>query len=94
MALKLELQRAFRINKKFLRDFQLYTFLDYGSVWNRIKTSTREKREWRYSAGFGTRFNLTDRISGFVELAKPMADRVASEGNRDPRIFFGLSARY
>ncbi len=94
LALKLELQRAFRINKKFLRDFQLYTFFDYGSVWNRIKTSTREKRQGRYSAGFGTRFNLTDRISGFVELAKPMADKVASEGNRDPRIFFGLSARY
>ena len=94
LAFKLELQKAFKINKTYLRDLQLYTFFDYGSVWNRIETTTRDNREGRYSTGFGARLNVTDQISGFVELAKPMADRVAAEGNRDPRVFFGLSARY
>ena len=94
ISLKLELQKAFRVNKKYFQGLQIYGFYDYGSVWNRVQTSTVEKRQGRYSIGLGGRFNLTKEFSGYVEIAKPLADRVSSEGNRDPRVFFGFTARY
>lgn len=93
-AVKLELQRAFQTKRKFLRNLQAYAFVDYGSVWNRIVTPTGEERQDIASAGAGARFNLTERLSGYVEVAKPLNRGVAAEGNRDPRVFFSLSARY
>ena len=91
---KLELQKAFQTKQKFLRNLQAYAFVDYGSVWNRITTPTGEKQQELASAGVGTRFNLTEYLSGYVEVTKPLNRQVASEGNRDPRVFFSLSARY
>ncbi|GJL78564.1 MAG: hypothetical protein NPINA01_15530 [Nitrospinaceae bacterium] len=94
VAFKLELQRAFQLKKKFLRNLQAYAFIDYGSVWNRVPTPTGARRQDLASAGLGTRFNLTQYLSGTVEVAKPLNRDVATEGNRDPRVFFSLSARY
>ncbi len=94
LAFSLELQRAFEMKMKFLRSLQAYAFFDYGSVWNRIATPTGEKRQDLASAGLGARFNLTKYLSGYVEVAKPLNEKVASEGNKDPRVFFSLSATY
>jgi hemolysin activation/secretion protein len=94
IALGLELQRAFDVKMKFLRGLQAYAFLDYGTVWNRIQTSTIGKQQELTSTGIGTRFNLTKHLSGYVELAKPLNRVVASEGNKDARVFFSLSATY
>jgi hemolysin activation/secretion protein len=94
LALGLELQRAFDLKMKFLRSLQAYVFFDYGSVWNRISTPTGEKQQELASTGVGTRFNLTKHLSGYLELAKPLNRVVASEGNKDPRVFFSLSATY
>lgn len=94
LALGLELQRAFDVKMKFLRSLQAYAFFDYGSVWNRVQTSTRGKQQELASTGIGARFNLTQHISGYLELAKPLNRVVASEENKDPRVFFSLSATY
>jgi hemolysin activation/secretion protein len=94
LALGLELQRAFDVKMKFLRSLQAYAFFDYGSVWNRLVTPTGEKQQDLYSTGVGARFNLTKYLSGYVEVAKPLQRDVAAEGNRDPRVFFSLSATY
>ncbi len=94
LALGLELQRAFDVKMQFLRSLQAYVFFDYGSVWNRIATPTGAKQQDLASTGVGTRFNLTKHVSGYVEVAKPLIRDVATEGNRDPRIFFSLSTTY
>ena len=94
LALSLELQRAFDVKMKFLRNLQAYVFFDYGSVWNRIATPTGAKKQDLASAGVGARFNLTKHFSGYLEIAKPLNEKVASEGNKDPRVFFSLSATY
>ncbi|MCH8313674.1 MAG: ShlB/FhaC/HecB family hemolysin secretion/activation protein [Nitrospinae bacterium] len=94
LALGLELQRAFDVKMQFLRNLQAYVFFDYGSVWNRIATPTGAKQQDLASAGVGTRFNLTKHVSGYVEVAKPLIRDVATEGNRDPRVFFSLSTTY
>jgi len=94
LALGLELQRAFAVKMKFLRGLQAYAFFDYGSVWNRVATPTGEKQQELASTGIGARFNLTKHLSGYVELAKPLSRDVSAEGNKDPRVFFSLSATY
>ena len=94
IALKIELQKAFRPAWNYLSDLQFYSFLDYGSVWNKVQTSTGAKRQDLTSMGLGMRFNVTDSISGYLELDKPISDNVATEGNKDPRFFFSLSKRF
>ncbi len=94
LAFKLELQRAIAVRKRFLRDLQAYTFFDYGSVWNRVTTATGARQQDLASAGLGTRFNLTDILSGYVEVDFPLNRKVSAEQDRDPRVFFSLSARY
>jgi len=94
IAFKVELQKAFRPAWDYLSDFQLYSFLDYGSVWNKVQTSTGAKRQDLTSIGLGMRFNVTDSISGYLEMNKPVSDNVAAEGNKDPRFFFSLSNRF
>jgi hemolysin activation/secretion protein len=94
IAFKVELQKAFRPAWDYLSDFQLYSFLDYGSVWNKVKTSTGAKRQDLTSIGLGVRFNVTDSISGYLEMNKPVSDNVAAEGNKDSRFFFSLSNRF
>ena len=94
IAFKVELQKAFRPAWDYLSDFQLYSFLDYGSVWNKVQTSTGAKRQDLTSMGLGMRLNVTDSISGYLEMNKPVSDNVAAEGNKDPRFFFSLSKRF
>jgi len=94
VAFKIELQRAFRPAWDYLSDLQVYSFLDYGSVWNKIQTSTGAKRQDLTSIGLGVKFNLTDSVSGYFEMNKPVSDNVAAEGNQDPRFFFSLSKRF
>jgi hemolysin activation/secretion protein len=94
LALKLELQKAFQPKKKYFRDLQAYSFFDYGKVWNRLPTATGSKTEDIYSMGVGVRFNITDEISGYVEWDKPINRIVGSEGDKNGRTFFSLSARF
>jgi hemolysin activation/secretion protein len=94
IAFKLELQRAFQTKKKYLRDLQAYTFFDYGKIWNRIPTSTGLETEDLFSMGLGVRFNVTEKLSGYLEWDKPLDQEVSAEGNKDGRFFFSLSARF
>jgi hemolysin activation/secretion protein len=94
LAFKLELQKAFQPKKKYFRDMQAYTFFDFGKVWNRVSTATTPSTQNLYSLGAGLRFNLTDQISGYLEWNKPLSQIVSSEGNKDSRFFFSLSARF
>jgi hemolysin activation/secretion protein len=93
-AFKLELQKAFQVKKKYLKNLQAYTFFDFGKIWNRRATSTGLETEDIYSLGFGARFNVTENLSGYLEWDKPLDQIVSSEGNKDGRFFFSLSARF
>jgi hypothetical protein len=46
------------------------------------------------SAGLGARFNVMNRVSGYIEVADPLTGSVATRGDhgRKPRFFFSLSA--
>jgi hemolysin activation/secretion protein len=94
LALKLELQKAIQFRNKYFKSMQAYTFIDYGSVWNRVATAAGRTQENISSAGFGLRYNLKKWVSGYIELAKPINKDVAAEGNRDVRFFFSVSAAF
>ena len=94
VAFKLALQRVFEINKAYIKDIKAYTFFDYGTVWNRLKTSTDSSKQDLSSIGLGFRFNLTDRLSGYLELDKPFNRKVSAEGNQGSRMFFSVSTNF
>lgn len=94
IAFKLELQKAFQINKAYIKDIQAYTFFDYGTVWNRLETTTGSTKQDLSSIGLGFRFNVTDHLSGYLEWDKPLNKDVSAEGNKDSRLFFSLSAHF
>jgi len=100
VAVKVELQYSRRPDFKYFKNYQGYAFYDYGSTWQKADLSVQdrlsglERHESLSSAGVGMRFTLIDRISGSLELAKPLDDQVAAEKSNDFRVFARLIARY
>lgn len=93
IAYRIEGQYAVPFESSYLRSLQLYSFYDNGSVW-RIDHTTREVRASAASAGLGARFNIMNKVSGYMEVADPLTGSVATRGDhgRKPRFFFSLSA--
>lgn len=92
LAAKLEVQYGRESNLAYLRDYQAYAFYDAGAVWNKGDSG----RDSLASTGFGVRMNLSDNVSGGLEVAKPLTRGVAtnSADPRAPRLFFNLTVRY
>jgi len=93
LAGKLELQYSGSLDLSYLKAWQFYGFYDGGAVWEDID----HERQSLASAGIGFRLNLTDWMSGYVELAKPLTLPVANEepeGGNDSRVFFNLTTRF
>lgn len=57
--------------RKCLKDISLYGFYDAGMVWQKGLV-TGDKRSFASSAGVGAGMNFTDKLSGKIELAKPL----------------------
>jgi hemolysin activation/secretion protein len=94
IAAKMELQFGERSTNIGLDNYQLYGFYEAGRVWNHQALPGEYAAASATDVGIGTRFAITDQISGSVEIAKPLTRSVAAEGNRDPRAFFSLVARF
>ena len=77
----------------FLRSSELYGFYDLGSVWH-IDNTARPWKESAASLGGGARFTLSDKLIGYVEVAKPLTVSVPARGTegKSPRFFFSLTA--
>ena len=100
LAVKLELNAPPTwTNSLGLPDFlriQPYAYIDAGTVWNDNKTQDSDdgSRATLRSLGCGLRFDLTERLSGELELAKPLGRRPDNQGTTDWRFFFRVLARY
>lgn len=77
----------------FLRSSELYAFYDIGSVWH-IENNARPWKESAASLGGGARFTLSDKLTGYVEVAKSLTTSVPARGTegKSPRFFFSLAA--
>jgi hemolysin activation/secretion protein len=94
IALKLEFQYGFQDGKERYPDYQTYAFYDYGTVWNKDPDDNTKAREGIDAIGAGVRFNINEMISGYAELDLPLARRIGSEDNKDPRFFFSVASRF
>jgi hemolysin activation/secretion protein len=93
-----ELQFSHSNDANLIPSYQLYSFYDIGRVSRRNPAAGTKSVESLASAGFGTRFNLMDPISGNLELAIPVtrpvsANNAQGHGNA-ARLFFSLAYRY
>jgi len=91
---KIELQYGESSTNIGLANYQLYAYYDAGRLWNHQALPGEFSAASATAAGIGARFSVTDQISGSVEFAKPLTRDVATEGNKSPRGFFSLVARF
>ncbi|MBV8169354.1 MAG: ShlB/FhaC/HecB family hemolysin secretion/activation protein [Alphaproteobacteria bacterium] len=91
---KLELQFGRKPDAWWLNSYQLYGYYEIGRVWNRAPGAGERAAASATAVGIGARLVITENISASLELAKPLARPVATEGDKDPRVFFGLVARF
>lgn len=72
---------------------QVYGVVDGGAVWNRSSLE-QNSRNSLVSVGGGLRASFLDRLFATLEIDKPLTRRVATEGNKDMRVFFTITAQY
>lgn len=93
-ALKLELRYVGILDLGKPLSYTLYGYYDVGQVRQRSVAGQSASSESAAARGLGVRFGVGQHFSGYLEFAKPINRIVAAEGNRDSRLFLGLSARF
>lgn len=93
-AVKIEFRWANSLGKSWLDTYQLYTYYDVGSIWQKDPLPSVVRRQSLASTGLGIRANFNENASGSVEVAKPLTRNVAAEGDDDTRLFFSLIGRF
>lgn len=74
---------------------QFYGFYDGGTTNNNAPLSaTDPKTKSLTSAGLGVRFGMGPYLSGSIEATQPLSRIVSNEGNKNPRVFASISARF
>ena len=91
IASKLELRYNLKTGSTIFHHIQLYGFVDAGIVWNKSVIGQRMQEEL-VSTGMGARANIRKNLTANIEVAKPINRIVAANRNRDPRVFFGVTA--
>lgn len=71
----------------------LYGFIDGGRLWAHDDAPELEQDSLA-SFGAGMRANLSKNVFATVEIAKPINPVVGTQGDKNPRIFFSISAYY
>ena len=94
---RIELQYNGTSDFQYLPTYQPYGFYDIGQVWNRDVLALSEDKSAELSSyGIGARFNMSNALTGSMELAVPITRQVAASGDDgfSPRFFFNLQYRY
>ena len=89
-----ELQFNHAPGLSFLRSYQVYTFYDFGVVWNNDANLPEEAS--LASAGIGVRTNLTSWLAADFEVAQPLTRQLENRAdNKDAeRYFFRLTGQF
>lgn len=79
---------------RFLPDLQLYAFYDAAQIWSNLRVAGTAPQQSATSVGLGTRFTLTQSLSGNLFWAQPLTRYVAAEDQIGrgwrPRVFFSI----
>ncbi len=91
---KAELQWNRPYQWDMVQDYQLFTFLDSGRVWNKDATTSATKTDTATSAGFGVRAEFMHDTNAGVSVAFPLNRDVETQGDDDPRFYFSLNRSF
>lgn len=94
MAGKLELQWNEPKEIPYIEKYQLFTYYEGGTVWNKDATTSAAERDSIASAGVGARVDFTETTTGSVTLALPLTRDVATMRDKDRRLFFSVSRKF
>lgn len=70
-----------------------YAFYDAGIVYQRTSGGLSDS-DSAASTGLGLRVSVGRHVSAYAEMAKPLTRDVLTEGNRDLRVYAGVSVRF
>ena len=91
---RVELRYGRPVGWKYFDSYQLYGYYDIGTVWLDDASPGVDDQLSLASAGVGVRTNLTPNLYGYLEVGFPLTRDVASEDNKDPRLFFSVTGRF
>lgn len=96
LAGKLELIYSDSPFKPYMRNYQLFAFYDVGAAWNSDPGAGIAERQSLASTGVGTRFSVTDSLTGDAILAAPLTRSVQSREDHgdDVRFQFSLTKQF
>ena len=98
IAARIELRYGQLVGRPWLLSMQPFLSADFGAIWNRDSDEEGvDSSADAASMALGLRFDLTQRISGSIEVAQPLTrspeiDR--DDGKKRPRAFFRLNATF
>jgi len=75
-----------------LQSYQLFSFIEGGKAWNNDPQPGDQPSDSLFSLGGGVRATIFDNAYGTFEITKPLTRDVETEGNRNVRLFFSVSA--
>ncbi|MEM6780566.1 MAG: ShlB/FhaC/HecB family hemolysin secretion/activation protein, partial [Pseudomonadota bacterium] len=96
IAAKAELQwnSPYATDLDYIDGYQVYSFFDVGTVWDQDPTTNDQKRDSISSTGAGVRVNFTGQTQADLAVAFPLTRDVQTQGDRDPKVYFGLNKRF
>ena len=89
----LELRYAVSTDRFMPNGAHVYSFIDGGRIWSRSDSAPLTRSNVS-SIGAGMRANLSKTVYATFEVAKPTSGDVLTQGNKNPRVFFSISAQY
>ncbi len=93
---KIELRYSRTVGVRYFNAYQLFGSYDIGRAWILKGGQNANDKRSLSSLGMGIRTSFTEMLSGSLEAGLPLTKPASNQGDHghDPRIFFGLSARY
>lgn len=94
-AAKIELRYGQALGDPYLASYQVFSYYDIGSVWEKDAAAGVDERSSLASVGLGVRLNFNPNLSGTAEVGVPLTKDLGSDpDDNDPRLFFSLTGRF
>ncbi|MEM7651383.1 MAG: ShlB/FhaC/HecB family hemolysin secretion/activation protein [Pseudomonadota bacterium] len=90
---KVELQWNEPTPVRWMEDYQLFGFYDFGKVWNDDATISDDD-ESLASTGLGVRADFRNNFKAGLAVAYPLTRDVQTQGDDDPTVYFNLNRSF
>lgn len=93
-AATVELQWKPGYESGLMEDYELFTFYDFGKIWNQETDVNSLENRSLASTGLGLRADFSDVLSGEFIVAIPLTKDVDAYDDDSPKFLFSLSAQF